>query len=266
MRPHDKRSDLMKKAVSSKNLTERAEGNALYAAKDFNGWARSLIDSITFSSVLDICCGTGNQLAIYAGMPRVDLIAGVDISEQAIATARGRIAKAAQGKKMILKACAMEEMFSDPALDGISFGLISCFYGLYYSLDVKKTLGEAIRHVPAGGSLLIVGPYGKNNAAFFDLLSRHMELPKLVVHSSTVFMEQDVFPVLAVECEVERSAFVNEIYYPSAKALIDYWRASTFYFPQHEEVVAKDVEDHFSRQGNFVVEKHILAYKARKRG
>jgi hypothetical protein len=77
-------------------------------------------------------------------------------------------------------------------------------------------------------------------------------------------MEQEVHPVLTAQTVVESVTFVNPVEYPEPQTLIDYWRASTFYSKEHEAAVVKDVEDHFRRDGSFVVEKHVMAYIARK--
>lgn len=255
---------IMEKATSSEYLTKRADTNRQYAKNDFALWVKALLEDISFSSVLDVCCGTGNQLVLYAAKPQVKRIVGVDLSKDSLKTAKERLKKIGAQCDMLFKAAKMEEMFDDTELNNEQFDLISCFYGLYYSQDAIKTLREMISHLKDKGEILIVGPYGKNNASFFEILRPHFKLPDLVARSSSTFMENEVYPELVTHCEVERTTFVNEIHYPTPQALIDYWRASTFYSPEHEEAVMQDVKDHFSKHGKFIIEKHIMAYKGRK--
>lgn len=258
-------SQLIAKATSSKNLIGRAAGNRLYAKKDFSLWVSTLLDKISFSSVFDVCCGTGNQLILYAARPDVTSIVGVDISKEALGVAKERLEKTGTTARITLKEIKMEEMFSDSQLKNMCFDLVSCFYGLYYSQDAAKTLQEMIEHLKDTGTILIVGPYGKNNATLFSLLERHFRLPELAKRSSSTFMEKEVFPILSQNYSVESEGFVNEICYPSAKTLIDYWRSSTFYAPEHEGAVMRDIEARFSGHGEFIVEKHIMAYIARRK-
>jgi len=256
-------SQLMERATSSSNLKERSNANQSYGTNDFDGWVDALLNQIPFASVLDVCCGTGNQLVKYARLnPQADLV-GVDISQASLHTAAERSA-AAGARQVRVQASAMEEMFRTPELAGGRFDLISCFYGLYYSRDVRLTLEEMMEHLADRGSILIVGPYGKTNASLFEILMRHFTLPDLVLRSATSFMEQEVFPVLASRLKVQVTTFVNPVRFPTAQSVLDYWRASTFFSPEHAEAVSRDVERHFADNGELVVEKHVIAYRGER--
>ncbi|MDD5437308.1 MAG: class I SAM-dependent methyltransferase [Candidatus Omnitrophica bacterium] len=258
------RAELFKKATSSELLANRAEVNRRYETGDFNSWSDSLLGDLSFRSALDVCCGTGNQLALYAKRPKLSLLAGVDVSAKAIDLARKRLDGTGAGAKILLKSLKMEEMFSDPELKDLNFDIISCFYGLYYTSDIEGTLQSMAKHLSDKGAILIVGPYGENNASLFELLSRYFKLPELVLRSSRDFMEKDVYPLLKKEFDVKKEYFVNRIVYPDAKALIDYWKASTFYFPEFERDVVREMEGRFIQKGEFVVEKHVTAYIAKR--
>ncbi len=255
---------LMEKAVSSRNLTSRADSNRQFAKNDFNVWTAALLNKLDFTSVLDVCCGTGNQLVLYAGKPGVGHIAGVDVSNNALNTAGSRLDSINTSARITLKAALMEDMFEDDELKASRFDLISCFYGLYYSSDPALTLNEMLGHLTDKGAVIIVGPYGNNNAAFFKVLERHFSLPELVTRSSATFMEKEIYPLLKDKFQVEEYNFVNPICYPDARSLIKYWKSSTFYFARHEKAVVDDIETHFSRNNEFIVEKHVKAYIGRK--
>lgn len=76
--------NLMDKAVLYKNLIGRSSSNTEYAKNDFNGWVGGLLDRLKFASVLDLCCGTGKQLVLFAARPEVSKIVGIDISKEAL--------------------------------------------------------------------------------------------------------------------------------------------------------------------------------------
>lgn len=261
----DKCDSLMKRAVSSGNLQSRNLANIRFGSNDFDSWVDSLVSEIDYSTVLDLCCGTGNQLVHYAKKHGVKRIVGVDISKESLDIARGRLLAMGSVDLLTLKKISIETMFTDPELARAKFDIISCFYGLYYSQDVERTLTELIDHLSLKGTILIVGPYAKNNASLFELLSRHYELPEFVVRSATIFMEQEVLPILKRFTDVRAITFSNQISYPSVSAVLDYWRASTFYSPAHEERVTEDLADHFNSHNNFVVEKNVIAYMGRKK-
>jgi SAM-dependent methyltransferase len=202
---------------------------------------------------------------LYNSRPQASLIAGVDISRQAIEAAMERLRKIGSNKRLILKNVKMEDMFLDSELEDIKFDLISCFYGLYYSANVNNTILSMMEHVSRGGTIFIVGPYGNNNASLFDLLSRHFKLPELVSRSSKTFMDEEVLPLLSKKHEIRQEVFVNRIHYPTAEALINYWKASTFYFLEFEYEVSKEINKYFSHHKEFVVEKHVMAIIAKRK-
>ncbi len=257
-------SQLMEKAVSSDNLVNRAAANRTFAKNDFNKWVGDILENLAPASVLDVCCGTGNQLILYAAKPGVDRLVGIDVSREALDTARKRLDNTTTLARISLIDARMEEMFAHQGIKDEHFDVISCFYGLYYAENVSFVLNGMIDRLRDGGSVVITGPYGMNNAGFFSLLERHYKLPELVVRSATTFMEKEVCPILEKRCRVEARSFVNKIVYPGAASLMKYWRSSTFYSPEHEAAVKKDVENHFSGRGDFTVEKHVLAYIARR--
>ena len=258
-------NQLMEKAVSSDNLVERATSNQRYAENDFNHWVSKLFEKLSFSSVLDVCCGTGNQLMLFASMPGISYIVGVDISKKSLNIAQKRLLEIKTDAHVILKPARMEEIFSDVDFKDYRFDLISCFYGLYYSQNVERLICEMIEHLSDEGSILIVGPYGNNNASLFSLLERHFDLPVLVKRSASTFMEKEGFSILAKPCVVYTDFLKNKIHYPNVKSIVDYWRSSTFYSPEYEDAVIKDMEEHFVDHDEFIVEKHIMACISKRR-
>jgi len=255
-------NDLSLRAINSDNLKSRVNANQSYGTCNFDGWVDSLIAPLTFSKVLDVCCGTGNQLIKYTSRPNTDVI-GIDISTDSLQTADTRL-KSIGANRYRLMALTMEEMFNNADLQKNAFDLISCFYGLYYSRDVLKTILEMKAHLLGKGSILIVGPYGKNNATLFEILQEHYLLPELVLRSATSFMEEEVIPVLSQDLQMTVSRFVNQVVFPNVDAVVEYWRASTFYSAPFDAIVTRDIEKHFQKIGNFVMEKHVLACVASK--
>ena len=129
---------------------------------------------------------------------------------------------------------------------------------------MNKLLHEIIEHLSSDGTILIVGPYGDNNAKLFSLLERYYNLPELVKRSATTFMEKEVIPVLSKYCRIESNTFKNIIHYPNTKAIADYWRSSTFYSPDHEKDVIKEMDEYCTLHDEFVIEKHVMACIARR--
>jgi SAM-dependent methyltransferase len=253
---------MTERALDSENLVTRADGNKRFGEADFDAWVQGILNDVSFESALDICCGTGNQLVLYAAQPGVTHLAGIDLSAESLARARARLDALAAAHALF--EVAIEDAFAEPAVADRRFDLVSCFYGLYYARDPGQTLDHMIERLTDGGTALVVGPHGGNNAALFALLQRHFPLPPLVLSSATTFMDETVVPIMRQRLGLEIRTFVNRVRYPSATALLDYWRASTFFSAPHEGAVARDIETHFERHDAFVVEKHVMAAIGRK--
>jgi SAM-dependent methyltransferase len=245
-------------AVSSTNLSGRIDANKRFAGADFEGWMRGLAAGLDTTRVLDICCGTGNQLVLYAAKPETAHLAGLDLSAESLDAARDRITAAGFAGSLDLRAGEMDTAF-DQFGGGDPYDVISCCYGLYYARDVNRLLDAALANLTARGRIFIVGPWGPNNKSLFDLLARHVTLPDLVVSSATTFMTEQVLPFLEARASVRTETFVNPVRYPDVDAVLDYWRRTTFHDAAAEDAVRIDLEAVFAKAGEFTVEKHVMA-------
>jgi ubiquinone/menaquinone biosynthesis C-methylase UbiE len=245
------------RAVDSQRLSNRSDSNRAYSTSNFDGWLSEIFQSLRFRSVLDMCCGTGNQLVLYRNSSEVETIVGTDISDQSLATARERLGELEPRCRLVR--AEMDEVLEDPALQKMRFDLISCVYGLYYATNVVPLMSDMIDHLAPDGTILVVGPYGENNRTLYDLLERHLTIPHPVLRSTSTFMEQEVIPTLSTRLPVRTETFVNRIVYPSTDAVMRYWQATTFYDAPSEEDVRADVERHVEAHGEFTVEKHVMA-------
>ena len=251
-------------ATNSASLTTRAESNRRFGGADFEVWVQELLASIDFTRVLDLCCGTGNQLVLYAARPGIEQLVGVDASTSALARAEERLGEMSSANWAVLECVGMDDAFACPSIQHARFDLASCFYGLYYAADPVAVLDAMIDRLDEHGTVLIVGPWGENNATLFNLLERHFSLPENVLSSARTFMSETVLPTIARRLQLETRRFVNPVRYPDAAAVLDYWRASTFFDPAFEAAVTRDVEAHVAVHGEFVLEKHVMAAIGRK--
>lgn len=250
---------VLRRAAATANVEARAGANRRFGDADFDGWVGSWLATLPAGRVLDLCCGTGNQLVLYAARDDCRELTGVDISPESLDVAGRRLSEIGAADRATLLCVGLDETFRTSPVADATFDLVSCFYGLYYAADPAAVLAAATDRLAPGGHIAVVGPYGANNRTLFDLLSRHLTLPDLVVRSATTFMEHEVAPALERRLALRRETFVNRISYPDASALLDYWRASTFYEPDCEDAVAADIAQHFRRHDAFVVEKHVMA-------
>jgi ubiquinone/menaquinone biosynthesis C-methylase UbiE len=246
-------------AVNSDFLKNRSSINKGFASADFEGWVEYIVRDIKSNNILDICCGTGNQLVLYAKNKEFKSLSGVDMSTESLSLAQDRLTKVDNNIDPLLVNVEMDDIFSTKEFNNRKFDLISCFYGLYYSNDVEKLLDDLIEHLEDNGSILLVGPYGKNNSSFFSLLSKYFKLPELVYKSSCTFMEDDVLPFLSKKLSIETKFFINQIKYPNVDSVMNYWKSTTFYAREYEKNIRSDLEKHFLMHDNYIIEKHVMA-------
>lgn len=252
------------KATSSSNLKERSNINQKYGSNNFDAWVDDIFNELNFTNVLDICCGTGNQIVKMLNKPHIKSIIGIDLSQESLEIAKNRAAELGKSDIVEVKKLAMEELFQDSEVSKLKFDLITCFYGLYYASNVEMLLTQMLDHLTDNGSIVIVGPYGKNNVAFFDIIEKYYKLPDLVIRSSTTFMEEEVIKILDPKTKLTAKTFLNTIRYPDAKSIMDYWRASTFYDPDYDETINNEINNHFKINPDFILEKHVMACIASK--
>ena len=257
------RDEFDKAAVSSTNLAGRIDANQRFAGADFEGWMRGLIAGLDTGRVLDICCGTGNQLVLYAAKPDCSELFGIDRSADSLDAARQRVSTTGFTGALDLRSGDMDECFDQPGIRDAAYDLISCCYGLYYARYFRALLDNALLHLKPRGRVMIVGPWGPNNQSLFNVLRQHLTLPDLVERSATSFMSDEVLPYLAARVHATTETFVNPVRYPDVDAVLGYWRRTTFYDADAEAAVSADLEAEFAKTNSFVVEKHVMAIVAR---
>ena len=96
--------------------------------------------------VLDVACGTGEWLAVLAGMGAV--VSGIDISARAVEVCRQRLPEG------VFETGVAENL---PFPTG-SFDLVTCMGSLEHFLDQPRALREMVRVARPSGRLLILVP------------------------------------------------------------------------------------------------------------
>jgi ubiquinone/menaquinone biosynthesis C-methylase UbiE len=241
--------------ISSGCLSGRLDSNSRYSTRDLNQWILSFVRPAKNERILDVCCGTGKQLLEYV---RLGAEAhGLDASAESLTQVRAALKN---GEAVTLHHGYLEDV--PAALPGQCeyFDWITCSYGLYYSRDPKQTVRHLKTLLKPGGKLVVVGPARRNNESFYALVSQVLTIPRFVVWSSTVFMDEDLIP----ECRnlfssVTLHEFENIIVYPNAEAVIEYWRScGTYYKADALPQMRRLLEAHFSQHGEFQITKQAL--------
>ena len=238
----------------------RIQINLKQGDNNYIGWVKELIDSIPFSSVLDVGCGTGELLSLYTEKENIIDIFGVDSDKKNLDVAKKKLPS-----NVRLINTKMEKMFSNPEIlykgEGCKryFDLISCFYSLYYSKDINRTIAEIMQHITSNGVFLVVGSYGDTNKNFFDLIERYRPLPSLVKESCSTFMHT-ILPILGDYGVVSERNFENHITFLDVGSIMGYYKNTLFYDADVGRLVESELSHYFNVNKSYVLTKKVKAY------
>lgn len=253
-------STILTRAQAHALLQERIASNVRAQRVDLTDWIFERVHLQKTDRILELGCGTGAQTLRMLQRVIQGQVVAVDISQQSLDELN---AKAGEAKARLIPIAGnldeLQQLLSgryQPA----SFDLVFCAYGLYYSADARQVLQEATRWLKRNGQLVIVGPFGPNNAPLFELVkAAGVAISKYVMFTSRDFMYEVVIPWASEHYEmVTIHTLVNEVVWQKPEQVLDYWRNTTFYEAQHEPHVQALLESHFRRHETFVNEKWVM--------
>lgn len=137
--------------------------------RKFERISAALRDHLPCRSFLDAGCGDGRYLAVLTGRGPTQRIAGCDIAERILETARATAAQAGLTPELV-----RANVESLPFEDG-SFDLVLCTQVLEHVVDPQAVLRELARVLEPGGTLLLSTDHSRNT------VTRALFAPRLAV-------------------------------------------------------------------------------------
>jgi len=129
--------------------------NHLLSAGCDRRWRRrvaSLLPDRNNLHVLDLACGTGDQLIALAASGRVKRGVGLDLAEEMLAIGRNKILQRGLGNTLSMQSGDAESSPFPPD----SFDAVTISFGIRNMTDVPRTLCEMLRVLKPGGRALIL--------------------------------------------------------------------------------------------------------------
>ena len=241
--------------IATDFLENRISSNERKQKKDLNKWIfDQLVVDHEPADILELCCGTGKQSEYLTKIESARSVTCVDMSVDSAEFIRKQ--DFYDEAKMTLVTHDIDTFLDDKG----KYDLVFCAYGLYYSSDAGQLLDKINEHLHPNGSVVIVGPYGPNNIQLFDLIrSCGVTIGELVIQSSTLFMVNDVWQhAINNYATINARTMVNPVYWNSAEEVMAYWKNSTFFEADKEQLVVGKLEEHFKENEFFINEKHIM--------
>lgn len=254
---------ILSRSKEARLLDKRIAENISAGEIDLVGWIFDRIMVKPGAHVLELCCGTGLQtLRLLDLVDCTGHVVALDISHEALATLASKVDAVQLSRLTIIEANMGElrQALDRAGLQKTCFDLIFCAYGLYYSTDAEQVLQEAKRWLKPNGAIVIVGPFGPNNAPLFELLQQSgVNISTSVNYSSQSFMYDKVIPWATRNFHsVVINTVVNRIRWASPEKILNYWKNSTFYKIEQLTAVEERVNKYFDHHSEFVNEKWIM--------
>jgi len=126
------------------------------ADRKFERISAVLLEHLPCRRLLDAGCGDGRYFAVIAARPPTERLAGCDIAQRILDTARATAARAGLEPELV-----RANVESLPFEDG-SFDLVLCSQVLEHALDPAAALRELARVLEPGGTLLLSTDHAGN--------------------------------------------------------------------------------------------------------
>lgn len=233
--------------TDSSSLQKRAKAHDKYSTKEINDWIFSKLKLGANSRVLDIGSGFGKQ-----SIPLLRIgcnVVAVDASDASI-DALNRCARAEGLSSKLQTICCK---FDDMSLPYVPFDYAVSSYAFYHSKDKLKVLTQIYEKLKIGGAFFICGPANSNNQGMKSFLNK---AGVVFGKGSAPFME-DEGPELFQQVfgNVEKSYFENEVIFPSAEEVWNYWSSHNIYDANIEDKFKENLALHFASANEFITTK-----------
>jgi ubiquinone/menaquinone biosynthesis C-methylase UbiE len=253
--------EIANRATQAELLEQRIVENRA-SEIDLCSWIFERVQLTGSDQVLELCCGTGNQtLSILSALGEGGMVHALDLSQGALEI----LVKRAYDfrHKLAIFQADLDNFSSALELSGLErprFDFVFCAYGLYYSNNPTRVLDEILTWLKPAGRIVVVGPFGPNNAPLFNLVrASGVSIPEPVLFSSERFMNGTIIPWAALRFQTTRiSTMVNRVHWGTPGHVLNYWQNTTFYNAQHRPELEARLLQHFAAHAEFINEKWVM--------
>jgi ubiquinone/menaquinone biosynthesis C-methylase UbiE len=238
---------------------KRLRANQEYGAYDLVEWIRDIIKPRRSEKILDLGCGTGEQLIrLSENLGPASSSVGVDKSRRGIDVFRKSLTLKRRSDVKAIYGDIQD--FRKHTGDSL-FDICMSNFAFYYVKKKAQVMDEIGKVLSEKGRFFVSGPMCHNNYELIQL------------HSSVVgttpdryyprFMEEEILPLMRKKfSNVSTSVFRNPITFPSAESLVEYWKNYYLFRPESESDFAKAVGRIFKAQKVFVTVKEVIGILA----
>lgn len=254
---------MVSRASQSELLERRIAENAAAQQVDLVRWIFDRVQVRPEDRVLELCCGTGAQsVKILELLRESGRLVALDVSKDALQSLDSKAGPSNRSKLTLVEGNLddFSRSLTGAGLQLPGFDLIFCAYGLYYSANPGQTMEEARSWLNPRGRIVVIGPFGANNNALFDMVrTSGVTIPDAVTASSERFMFETVLPWATRNFEFTSiHTVVNRVVWRAPERVLQYWTNTTFYDAEKRAAFEDLLRRHFEQHSEFVNEKWVM--------
>ncbi|MEM4249809.1 MAG: class I SAM-dependent methyltransferase [Candidatus Nitrosotenuis sp.] len=245
--------------TDSKKLSTRIDTHKNYSSYDINEWIMKMVSLKDGESLLDIGCGTGEQLLRFAKNCPSSKILGIDASNESLLT--------------IKKTCQNDGLENIDVIEGnmddvytlvldSKFDVVTSSFALYYSKNIKKIITDIKEILTENGRFFVCGPVPGNNE---ELINFQASITPSVLTKTKYVMVDEILPEISNKfSKIVKDYFVNPVHFPDASSLVQYWKSYYLYDQNIEQEFTDKIKEYFQKQNKFTSTKKVLGIIAYK--
>lgn len=239
--------------TDSDKLDNRIHENKKFQTFDITSWIINTITIKNEEKLLDIGCGTGEQLIPYAELNPKSSMFGFDYSDISIQ----KLSKKLKEKKISNISLMCGDM--DSLLDLVKerdFDIVTSCFALYYSKDIPKIIHSIKKLLNKNGRIFICGPKDGNNQELINFQSSISpdSIPKISYH-----MTESILPQIKKNFfNVKEFEFLNPIVFDNPISLLNYWKSYYLYDENIEKQFKKHLSEYFIKNSKFITTKKTI--------
>ena len=207
-------------------LQVRIRAHKEFANYDVSTWLDNFCAQSPRRHILDLGCGSGNHLGLYARHAGpAGRVVGIDREPALVAAAREAYRAVPQVEALV---GSMDQPLPFP--DG-SFDLCFSNFAIYYAKDSSATLSEIRRVVEPRGQVVLIGPTRNNSLEIYKYNER---LTGVAIEPVTVVLTDrlrtEILPLVRdLFVDVTEEILESSLTFPSADEFLRYFQATMVY-------------------------------------
>ena len=242
-------------------LQIRIRAHKEFANFDVSTWIDEFCGRAPRRRILDIGCGSGNHLELYARHVGPDgCVVGLDRERRLVESARAAHRGWPQVEVLV-------GTMDDPLpFRDATFDLAFSNFAIYNASDPRATLLEVRRVLEPGGQIVLIGPTRNNAREIYEYNERLTGIaidPITLIRTDRV--RQEILPIVqTLFRDVEENVLNSFLTFPSADEFLLYFQSTMVYEETAEKrgVTRDEMRAALAGSGPLTVSKEMLAVVA----